>query len=262
VDETLDTRLQLHEGAVVGDVGHAAGPCTDSERVLGRDQIPRIFLQLLHAEADAVGFLVDLDDLHLHGLADRRISEGWLTRRQAMSVTCSRPSTPPRSTKAPYSVMFLTTPSTVALGELADDLGALFGAAFFEDRAARDDDVAAAAVHLEDLEGLLEAHQRAGVAHRAHIDLGAGQEGHGAAEIDGEAALDPTEDRAFDAGIVGIGLFQRSQASSRRAMSRLMTASPRAFSAVEEHLDLVTDGDVGRSPGFANSLRSTRPSIL
>jgi hypothetical protein len=59
----------------------------------------------------------------------------------------------------------------VAFGQLADDLGALLGAGFFEDRAARDNDVAAAAVHLEDLERLLEAHQRAGVAHRAHIDL-------------------------------------------------------------------------------------------
>src|SRR5215475_8609262 len=28
-----------------------------------------------------------------------------------MSVTCSRPSMPPRSTNAPYSVMFLTVPS-------------------------------------------------------------------------------------------------------------------------------------------------------
>ena len=28
-------------------------------------------------------------------------SDGWLMRRQAMSVTCSNPSTPPRSTKAP-----------------------------------------------------------------------------------------------------------------------------------------------------------------
>ena len=41
-----------------------------------------------------------------------RISDGWFTRRHAMSVTCNRPSTPPRSTNAPYSVMFFTTPST------------------------------------------------------------------------------------------------------------------------------------------------------
>ena len=45
------------------------------------------------------------------------------------------------------------------------------------------------------------AHQRADVAHRADIDLAAGQERHGAAEIDGEAALDPAVDRAVDAGL-------------------------------------------------------------
>jgi hypothetical protein len=35
-----------------------------------------------------------------------------------------------------------------------------FGTGFFEDRAARDDDVATATVHLEDLEGLRNVHQR------------------------------------------------------------------------------------------------------
>ncbi len=37
-------------------------------------------------------------------------SLGWLIRPQDMSVMCSRPSMPPRSTKAPYSVMFFTVP--------------------------------------------------------------------------------------------------------------------------------------------------------
>ena len=70
MDQTLDARLQLHEGAVIGDVGHAAG-MHGVQRVLRRHQIPRIFLQLLHAEADAVRLLVDLDDLNLDRLADR-----------------------------------------------------------------------------------------------------------------------------------------------------------------------------------------------
>ncbi len=38
-------------------------------------------------------------------------SEGCFTLPQEISVICSRPSTPPRSTKIPYSVIFLTTPS-------------------------------------------------------------------------------------------------------------------------------------------------------
>ena len=42
----------------------------------------------------------------------------------------------------------------LALFEVLDDLGALFGAALFENRTARHDDVAAALVHLEDFEGL------------------------------------------------------------------------------------------------------------
>jgi hypothetical protein len=50
----------------------------------------------------------------------------------------------------------------------------------FHDGATRHDDVAAAAVHLEDGELLGLTHQRADIAHRAHIDLAARQEGHGA----------------------------------------------------------------------------------
>ena len=69
VHQALDPRLQLHEGAVVGDVGDAAGVLR-ADRELLLDRVPRIRLQLLHAEADALGVLVDLDDLDLHGLAD------------------------------------------------------------------------------------------------------------------------------------------------------------------------------------------------
>ena len=69
--QPLDPRLQLHEGAVVGDVGDAAG-VLGADRELLLDRVPRIGLQLLHAEADALGVLVDLDDLDLDGLADRQ----------------------------------------------------------------------------------------------------------------------------------------------------------------------------------------------
>jgi hypothetical protein len=63
--------------------------------------------------------------------------------------------------------MFLTTPvDDLAFGQRLDEAGALLGAGFLEDRAARDDDVAAAAVHLEDLEGLRQVHQRTDVADR------------------------------------------------------------------------------------------------
>ena len=71
VDQTLDTGFQLDKGAVVGDVGHAAG-MNRADRELVGDRIPRIGLKLFHAQADAVGVLVDLDDLDLDGFADRQ----------------------------------------------------------------------------------------------------------------------------------------------------------------------------------------------
>src|SRR6266478_5946479 len=69
VDQAFDARLQFDERAVVGDVGDAAGKAR-VERVLRLDALPRIVQQLLHAERDTVGLVVDLDDLDLHGLAD------------------------------------------------------------------------------------------------------------------------------------------------------------------------------------------------
>ena len=41
-----------------------------ADRILGRGAFPRIALELLHAEADALRVAVDADDLHLHGVAD------------------------------------------------------------------------------------------------------------------------------------------------------------------------------------------------
>src|SRR5262249_25242916 len=64
------------------------------------------------------------------------------------------------------------------------------------------------AVHLEDLEGLRCAQQRCDVADRTDIDLAAWQEGHGAVEVDGEAALDAAEDDAGDAFLLLEGLVE------------------------------------------------------
>src|SRR5439155_1751885 len=69
VDQALDARLQLNERAVVGDVGDTALELGIQREVV-LDALPRIVQQLLHAERDAVGLVVDLDDLDLHRLAD------------------------------------------------------------------------------------------------------------------------------------------------------------------------------------------------
>src|SRR5690606_38511764 len=96
----------------------------------------------------------------------------------------------------------------LALFEVLDDLRTLLCTALFQHGAARNDDVAAAAIHLQDLEGLRVVHQRGDVADRANIDLRTRQEGNGAVQIDGEAALDLVEDDAFDALTLGKLLFE------------------------------------------------------
>src|SRR5262249_59045859 len=58
-----------HEGSIVGDVGHRALKAR-TDRILGLDARPRVRLQLLHAEADALRLGVDAHDLHFDRIAD------------------------------------------------------------------------------------------------------------------------------------------------------------------------------------------------
>jgi hypothetical protein len=69
VDQTFDAGFEFNERAVFGDVGDAALELC-ANRIFGNRCIPRIAFQLLHAKADALCVLVDLDDLHLDGVAD------------------------------------------------------------------------------------------------------------------------------------------------------------------------------------------------
>src|SRR5262249_2941985 len=85
----------------------------------------------------------------------------------------------------------------LAFLKILHQLLALLGAGLFEHRAAGNDDVAAAAVHLQNLEWLRHVHQWGDVADRPDVHLAAGQEGHRAVEIDGEAAFDLVEDDAL-----------------------------------------------------------------
>ncbi len=106
------------------------------------------------------------------------------------------------------------------------------------------------AVHLQDLERLRRAHQRADVAHRADVHLAAGQEGHGAGEIDGEAALDAAEDHAGDALVVLEGLLELGPGFlAARLLARQHGFAVLVFHALEIDLDHVADLDLGLLAG-------------
>ena len=253
--EALDARLQLHEGAVVGDVGDAADMARP-DRELRLDAVPRIGLKLLHAERDALGVLVDLDDLDLHRLADPEDLGGMVhTAPGHVGHVQQTVDTAEIDEGAVFGDVLHDAVDHVAFLQAGDHLGALLGTALFENGAARDHDVAAAAVHLEDLEGLRHVHERAGVAHGADIDLGAGQERDRAAEIDGEATLDAAEDRALDALFLLERLLEAIPGSFAPG---LVTAQDRfatgVLDALEIDLDRIAHLDLGGLAGSAEFL--------
>src|SRR3546814_10447753 len=110
-------------------------------------------------------------------------------------------------------------------------------------------DVAALAVHLQDLERLRHVHQRGHVAHRADIDLAAGQEGDGAVEVDGEAALDAAEDHTLDAAALGEFGFELVPCGfAAGAVTAQHRFAVRLLDAVDIDLDFVADLEVGLLP--------------
>ena len=251
VDEAFDARLQFHERAVVGDVGDAALEL-GLNRILGFDALPRIVQQLLHAERDAVRLVVDLDDLDLHRLAD--------VEHFGRVIDAA-----PRDIgDVQQAVDAAEIDERTVIGDVLDDAVddltffevlhqflALLGARLFENGAARHDDVAAAAIHLEDLELLRHVHQRRDVADRANVDLRARQEGDGAVEIDGEATLDLIEDNAGDLLVVGEGLLELAPAFlAARLVARQHGLTECVFDALQVDLDFVADLEFGRyGPG-------------
>src|SRR3954462_3672792 len=145
VDQAFDARLQFDERAVVGDVGDAAGEAR-VQRILGLDALPRIVQQLLHAQRNAVGLVVDLDDLDLHGLADgqhfRRVIDPAPSDvgdvQQAVDAA-------EINERAVVGDVLHHAIDHLTLFKILHQFLTLFGAGFLENSAARHHDVAAAA---------------------------------------------------------------------------------------------------------------------
>src|ERR1700687_5844074 len=153
-DQAFDARLQFDERAVVGDVGDAAGEAR-IERILRLDALPRIVEQLLHAERNAVGFVVDLDDLDLDGLADGQHfgrvidpAPGDIGDMQQAVDAAEVHERTVIGDVLDHAVDDLT------LFEVLHQFLALLGAGLFQHGAARHHDVAAATIHFQDLERL------------------------------------------------------------------------------------------------------------
>ena len=150
-------------------------------------------------EADALHLRIDANDLHLHRIADVQ-DLGWMVDTLPRHVGHVKQAIDAAEVNegAVVGDVLHHAIDHLALFELGDDLGALLCARLFKDGAAGNDNIAAPAIHLQDLEGLRHVHERRHILDGPDVDLAAGQEGHGSVEIDGEAALDAIENDAFD----------------------------------------------------------------
>ncbi len=123
---------------------------------------------------------------------------GWSTCFQDSSDTCTRPSMPPRSTKAPKFTTEDTTPlAALARLEVLEELLALLALGLLQPRPAGQDHVVAVLVELDDL-GLEDlAHVRLQVTDPTQLDQGGGKEAP-QADVEDETTLDDLDDRAGD----------------------------------------------------------------
>ena len=250
MDQTLDAGLEFDEGAVIGDVGDAALEA-GADRIFRLDALPRIVEQLLHAERDAVGLVVDLDDLDLDLLADIE-HLGRVIDAPPGDVGDVQQAVDAAEVDegAVIGDVLDRAVDDLSLFEVLHQLLALLGARLFQNGAARDHDVAAPAIHLENLERLRIVHQRRYVADRPDIDLRARQEGHGAVEIDGEAALDLVEDDALDLFVVLERFFELAPAFlAARLVAREHRLAERVLDTLEIDLDGIADFDFGGAAG-------------
>src|SRR5207302_9632033 len=190
VHEPFDPRLELDERAVVRD-RHDLALHARSHRILRRDILPRIRLQLFQAQRNALALPVDVENFDLELLADLH----HLGRMRHAAVA--------HVGDVQQAVDAAEIDERAEVGDVLDDalphlidrqllhqdvaLRLAFG---LEQYTARHHDVATPLVQLDDLELEALAQQLVDVRHAAQRDLAAGEECIHPHEIDDHAALD------------------------------------------------------------------------
>src|SRR5262249_3427464 len=156
-------------------------------RIAARDLDPGILTELLETERNAVALAVELEDAHFELVAD---VDDFARMTHAL---------PSHVGDVQEAIDAAEVDERTVIGEVLDDraflqaleqLFALLGELALDDRTARDDDVVALAIELDDLELELFAFEIGRIAHGAHVDERARQECADVLDVDSEAALD------------------------------------------------------------------------
>ena len=242
VHEALDALLDLHEAAVVGDVRDLAEE-TRARGIPARDVLPRVGAELLQAEADALALAVELEDAHVDLVAHvddfRRVLDAL--PRHVGDVQQAVDAAEVHERTVVGEVLDHAADDRAFL-QLLEQLAALGAVFLLHDGAARDHDVVALLVELDDLELERLALEVARVAHRAHVHERTGQERTHEIDFDGEAALDAAVDEARDdLALLEGGLEALPGAGALGLLARQARFTGAVLDAVEGHLDVVAD---------------------
>src|SRR5574344_413723 len=174
MDEAFDAVIEFDERTVIRN-GDDLALDDGAFGVTGRDVLPRMRFELLHAEGNAFLLVGDVEETVYAAEVNERAEVGDVLD---------------------------DTLADLALLESFENVAALAVAFFFENHAAGHDDVPARLVDLDDLEVEFLADESVDVRDLTEVNLGTGEERVDAEEVDDHAALDALRESAADDFVV------------------------------------------------------------
>ena len=247
VDETLDAREDLDEGAERDDLRHAS--LDDVALAVAVEHLlPRVRLGLLEAERDALAVAVDVEHLDLDGLADLEHLGRMVDVRPGELGDVDQAVHPVEVDEGAEVDDVGDRPfDDVARVEPVEDRLAHLLALVLEDGATREDDVVPRAVELDHLAAELLAEELVEVLDAADVDERRREEAADA-EVEDQAALDDLDHPAVDRlAALGRALDRLPGELEAGALLREEQAPLGVLLRHHERVDLVAHGDlVGR----------------
>ena len=238
--QAFHTVLDLDERTVVGDVGDLAEQA-GVFRVATGDVLPRILAHLLQAERYAHLLAIELQHLDADFVTDLdhfgRMLDALPRHVRDVQQAVDAAEVDERTV---VGEVLDHTFDFLAFLQVVEQLVALFAVFLLNHRAARDHDVVAFLVQLDDLEFEVLAFQIRGITHRAHINQRTGKERTDLVEFDGETALDLAVD-ATDDDFLGLeSLFELVPCvMALGLLTRQTGGTESVFDGIQRDLDLV-----------------------
>src|SRR5262249_20562894 len=175
MDQAFDARLDLDEGAVVGQADNFAANVRALRIALGH-RLPGIGHQLFIAERDAFFFAVEFQDLDLNGVADLDDVAGGLDAAPAHIDDVQQPVDAAEINEgAIIGDVLHRAFHDDTFFYMGERLALLVAGLFLEHGLARDHDISPLAVELDHPHADVLIHEGFEVANRARIDLRARQ---------------------------------------------------------------------------------------